>query len=51
MPFLALTLIWLLNSRRTPAEWRSGWVSNGLLLLATALFVVLASNEIMRLLD
>ena len=48
MPFLAITLLWLLNSRRTPAEWRSGWVSNGLLGLATALFVVLAANELGR---
>lgn len=46
MPFLALTLIWLLNSSRMPAEWRSGWLSNGLLGLAAALFVVLCLNEI-----
>nr|MCV4206357.1 Nramp family divalent metal transporter [Roseomonas sp. SXEYE001] len=48
MPFLAITLLWLLNSRRTPAEWRSGWVSNGLLVLATVLFLVLAANELER---
>lgn len=46
MPFLALTLIWLLNSKRVPAEWRSGWLSNGLLGIAAALFVVLCLNEI-----
>jgi len=50
MPFLALTLMWLLNSRRTPAAWRSGWVSNGLLGLATALFLVLSAVELRRLL-
>lgn len=49
MPFLALTLIWLLNSKRVPAEWRSGWLSNGLLGIAAALFVVLCLNELARL--
>lgn len=49
MPFLALTLIWLLNSKRVPAEWRSGWLSNGLLGLAAALFIVLSLTELVRL--
>lgn len=49
MPFLALTLIVLLNSSRMPAEWRSGWVSNGLLGLSAALFIVLCLNEIWQL--
>lgn len=46
MPFLAGTLIWLLNSGRVPAEWRNGWVSNGLLTAAALLFAVLAGKEI-----
>lgn len=46
MPFLALTLMWLLNSARTPVAWRSGWLSNALLSLAAALFVVLCINEL-----
>jgi Mn2+/Fe2+ NRAMP family transporter len=46
MPFLAGTLLWLLNTSRTPAEWRSGWVSNGLLALSAVLFAVLAVREI-----
>ncbi|WJH39543.1 Nramp family divalent metal transporter [Aliirhizobium terrae] len=46
MPFLALTLIWLLNSSRVPKEWRSGWLSNGLLGIAAALFIVLCVNEV-----
>jgi Mn2+/Fe2+ NRAMP family transporter len=46
MPFLAGTLLWLLNSRRTPARWRNGWLSNTLLAAAAALFVVLCVNEI-----
>ena len=49
MPFLALTLIWLLNSKRVPAEWRSGWLSNGLLGISALLFIVLSANEIVRL--
>jgi Mn2+/Fe2+ NRAMP family transporter len=49
MPFLALTLIWLLNSSRVPKEWRSGWVSNGLLGVAALLFIVLCINEVVGL--
>ncbi|WGF88675.1 Nramp family divalent metal transporter [Marinivivus vitaminiproducens] len=49
MPFLALTLIWLLNSERVPAEWRNGLLSNLLLGLAALLFVVLCVNELVGL--
>ncbi|KKX34399.1 Nramp family divalent metal transporter [Rhizobium sp. LC145] len=49
MPFLALTLIWLLNSSRVPKEWRSGWISNGLLGVSALLFIVLSVNEIVGL--
>ena len=50
MPFLALTLIWLLNSNRTPAEWRSGWLSNAMLGAGGVLFCVLAGRELAGLL-
>ncbi|GAB3208291.1 Nramp family divalent metal transporter [Marinactinospora thermotolerans] len=46
MPFLALTLLWLLNSSRTPREWRNGWVSNVGLVIAGLLFIVLCANEL-----
>lgn len=46
LPFLAGTLIWLLNSSRTPREWRNGFVSNGMLALAGLLFLVLALKQI-----
>jgi Mn2+/Fe2+ NRAMP family transporter len=46
MPFLALTLIWLLNSKRTPPEWRSGWLSNAMLAAGGLLFCVLAGREL-----
>lgn len=49
MPFLALTLIWLLNSSRVPKEWRSGWISNGLLGVSALLFIVLSVNEVVGL--
>lgn len=41
MPFLAITLLWLLNTDRTPAEWRNRWLSNGLMGLCAVFFVVL----------
>jgi Mn2+/Fe2+ NRAMP family transporter len=46
MPFLALTLVWLLNSRRTPEEWRNGWLSNALLVGAALLFLVLCVDQL-----
>lgn len=46
MPFLAFTLMWLLNTRRTPAPWRSGIISNIGLAIAGGLFLVLCANEI-----
>lgn len=49
MPFLALTLLWLLNSKRTPAEWRSRWLSNAMLAAGGVLFCVLAGRELMGL--
>ncbi|MBN8552295.1 MAG: Nramp family divalent metal transporter [Caulobacterales bacterium] len=49
MPFLAGTLIWLLNSTRVAPEWRNGWVSNTLLAAAALLFCVLAGRELIGL--
>ncbi|MER5441743.1 Nramp family divalent metal transporter [Streptomyces sp. NPDC002790] len=46
MPFLALTLVWLLNSSRTPASWRNGWLSNSMLTVSGLLFVVLCVKQI-----
>ena len=48
MPFLALTLVWLLNTSRTPKEWRNGWLSNVLLVAAGLLFVVLCVIELQK---
>ncbi|MFF8842679.1 Nramp family divalent metal transporter [Streptomyces sp. NPDC015127] len=49
MPFLALTLVWLLNSSRTPAEWRNGILSNVMLAGAGLLFVVLCVQQVREL--
>jgi Mn2+/Fe2+ NRAMP family transporter len=46
MPFLALTLVWLLNSSRTPREWRNGYLSNAMLVIAGLLFLVLCAKQI-----
>ncbi|MGI5195200.1 Nramp family divalent metal transporter [Streptomyces sp. CA-288835] len=46
LPFLALTLVWLLNSSRTPREWRNGPLSNGMLVVAGLLFIVLCVKQI-----
>jgi Mn2+/Fe2+ NRAMP family transporter len=46
LPFLAGTLLWLLNSGRTPAQWRNGPLSNTMLALAGLLFLVLCVKQI-----
>ncbi|MGX7825931.1 Nramp family divalent metal transporter [Actinokineospora sp. 24-640] len=49
MPFLAATLLVLLNSRRAPERGRSGWLSNSMLLLCLALFAYLAYEQVLSL--
>lgn len=49
MPFLAATLLVLLNSKRVAREGRSRWLSNGLLVICLLLFAYLAVDEIMDL--
>ena len=46
MPFLGLTLILLLNSRRVDPAGRSGWLSNVMLAGSSVLFFILLVNEI-----
>ncbi len=46
MPFLGITLMLLLNSRRVDAAGRSGWLSNILLAGSSVLFFILLVNEI-----
>lgn len=46
MPFLALTMLLLMNSRRLPAQWRNGILSNLLLGITFALFMILGAREL-----
>jgi hypothetical protein len=46
MPFLGISLLLLLNSRRVEPAGRSGWLSNILLVAASALFVVLLAIDL-----
>ncbi|WP_232665052.1 Nramp family divalent metal transporter [Pseudonocardia sp. TRM90224] len=48
MPFLGITLMLLLNSKRVEGDGRSGWLSNALLVAASGLFLVLMPIEILR---
>ena len=49
MPFLAITLMWILNSDRVPRQWRNGVVSNALMCLCAVFFLALAANELYKL--
>jgi Mn2+/Fe2+ NRAMP family transporter len=46
MPFLAVTLLWLLNTDRVPRGWRNKWHSNLALGICALAFVTLAGNEL-----
>ncbi|WP_432565123.1 Nramp family divalent metal transporter [Kineococcus sp. SYSU DK003] len=46
MPFLAITLMLLLNSQKVAAQGRSGWLSNGLLGAASLLFTALLVADV-----
>jgi Mn2+/Fe2+ NRAMP family transporter len=48
MPFLAVTLLWILNTDRTPAPWRNRPWSNVAMLLCTMAFGALAVNELVN---
>ncbi|SMX97538.1 Mn2+ and Fe2+ transporters of the NRAMP family [Brevibacterium sp. Mu109] len=46
MPFLAVTLLFLLNGRHMPKEWRNGWILNVVFVLITLIFLVLGVNQL-----
>lgn len=48
MPFLAITLLVLLNSTRLAKEWRNRWLSNVFLVITTVVFLVLGVNELVK---
>ena len=48
MPFLAVTLLWLLNSDRVRSEFRNRIVPNVIMVACVVLFGFLAIREIME---
>ncbi|GGD61082.1 Nramp family divalent metal transporter [Croceicoccus mobilis] len=48
MPFLAITLLMLLNRRDLPPEARNGWLANAVLAGSALLFVVLAGQQMVE---
>ncbi|TWT27166.1 Nramp family divalent metal transporter [Planomicrobium sp. CPCC 101110] len=50
MPFLAISLILLLNSKRVDKGFRNGWITNTVLTACIVVFVVLGAIELIELL-
>lgn len=48
MPFLAVTLLWLLNSDRVPGEWRNKLWSNVAMGVTALAFFALAATELQK---
>ncbi|WP_026180881.1 Nramp family divalent metal transporter [Demetria terragena] len=46
MPFLAVTLLWILNTDRVPRQWRNKWWSNTAMVACAVLFLWLAVIQI-----
>ena len=46
MPFMSVTLLWILNTGRVPREWRNKPLTNILLLLCTLAFAALALDQL-----
>jgi Mn2+/Fe2+ NRAMP family transporter len=47
LPFLAITLLWLLNSSRVAPEHRNGIVANAIFVLSVLLFAFLGVQEVL----
>ncbi len=50
LPFLSLTLLWLLNSRCLEREFRNGLLSNAVLGISVLIFAVLGVQTVVGLL-
>ena len=46
MPFLAVTLLWILNTDRVPAQWRNKPLTNVVLGLCALAFLVLGADQL-----
>ena len=51
MPFLAITLLWLLNSKRIAAPWRNGLKGNLGMGVCALIFLVLCLDQVWKLLS
>jgi Mn2+/Fe2+ NRAMP family transporter len=49
MPFLAVTLLWLLNTDRVPARWRNGAFTNVVMGVCALAFAALAVDQVRNL--
>lgn len=49
MPFLAITLLWLLNSKRIGQDFRNGWITNSILVGTILIFAYLGIVELIDL--
>jgi Mn2+/Fe2+ NRAMP family transporter len=48
MPFLAITLLWLLNSKQVEKSYQNTLATNTILILSCILFIILAGQEIVK---
>lgn len=48
MPFLAITLLFLMNEKIVPERWRNRWYHNVLLAITTIIFLVIGVNELIK---
>lgn len=48
MPFLAISLVVLLNSKRVEAEYRNKWLANAVLIGSVLMFVFLGIHELLN---
>ena len=46
MPFMSVTLMWILNTDRVPPEWRNKWLTNILMGICTLAFAALAIDQL-----
>ncbi|WP_299905637.1 Nramp family divalent metal transporter [uncultured Paracoccus sp.] len=46
MPFMSVTLLWILNTDRVPREWRNKLLTNILLVICTLAFAALALDQL-----
>ncbi|MFJ2621685.1 Nramp family divalent metal transporter [Glutamicibacter sp. NPDC087344] len=48
MPFMAVTLLGLLNGKRIPKQWANRWHTNGALAVTAILFIILGGQQLYK---